>query len=130
MHYLLFYDYNNTPFLYHQIFGISLNRGKKFRNYWTKGFESEEDKATDEWWREHFLIDGFNESCKNIVDSYLKVVDDYMHAIRFCTTAKGNLPHLSYIFRKTYPLGTELNTVSCSVTGSLLFIEVHRKSKA
>ena len=49
-----------------------------------------------------------------------------MSAIRFRTTAKGNLPHLSYIFRKTEPLGTEFNTVACSVTGDLLFIEVQR----
>ena len=49
-----------------------------------------------------------------------------MSAIRFRTTAKGNLPHLSYIFRKPDPLGTEFKTVACSVTGALLFIEVQR----
>ena len=46
-----------------------------------------------------------------------------MSAIRFHTTAKGNLPHLSYIFRKPEPLGTEFKTVAYSVTGTLLFIE-------
>ena len=30
-----------------------------------------------------------------------------MSAIRFQTTAKGNLLHLSYIFRKPEPLGAE-----------------------
>ena len=40
--------------------------------------------------------------------------------------AKGNLPHLSYIFRKLEPLDTEFKTVACSVTGALLFIEFHR----
>ena len=49
-----------------------------------------------------------------------------MSAIRFWTTEKGNLPHLSYIFRKPEPLGTEFKTVYCSVTGALLFIEVQR----
>ena len=49
-----------------------------------------------------------------------------MSKIRFRTTAKGNLPHLSYIFRKPEPLDTEFKTVACSVTGALIFIEVHR----
>ena len=49
-----------------------------------------------------------------------------MSAIRFRTTAKGNLPHFSYIFRNPEPLGTEFKTVACSITGDLLFVEVHR----
>ena len=40
--------------------------------------------------------------------------------------AKGNLLHLSYIFRKPDPLGTEFKTVACSVTGALLFIKLQR----
>ena len=49
-----------------------------------------------------------------------------MSAIRFQTTAKGNLPHFSYIFRNPEPLGTEFKTVACYVTEALLFIEVQR----
>ena len=55
---------------------------------------------------------------------FLKVGDESIRAIWFRTMAKGNLPHLSYIFRKPEPLGTEFKTVACSVTGALLFIEV------
>ena len=77
---------------------------------------------TDEWWRAKHLFDGFNSASKNIAASFLKVGDEWMSAIRFWTTAKGNLPHLSYIFRKPEPLGTEFKTVACSVTGALLFI--------
>ena len=36
------------------------------------------------------LIDGFNDSCKNIAASYMKVRDESMSIIRFCTTQKGN----------------------------------------
>ena len=72
------------------------------------------------------LISGFNEACKNISDSYLKVGDEYMSANRFRTTAKGNLPHLSYIFCNLDPLGTESNTVACSVAGALILVEVQR----
>ena len=70
------------------------------------------------------LIGGFNEAFNNISVSSLKIRYESMSVIRFWTTAKGGLPHLSYIFRKPDPLGTELNTVACSVTGSMLFIEV------
>ena len=56
----------------------------------------------------------------------MKVVDESMSKIRFRTTEKGNLPHLSYIFRKPEPLSNEFKTVACSVTGALLFIEVQR----
>ena len=52
------------------------------------------------------LIHGFNMACNNISASFLKVGYDSMSAIRFRMTAKRNLPHLSYIFRKSYPLGT------------------------
>ena len=72
------------------------------------------------------FIDGFNTASKNIAASFLKVGDESMSAIRFLKTAKGNLPHLSYIFRKPEILGTEFKTVACSVTGELLFIEIQR----
>ena len=42
---------------------------------------------------EKFLIDGFNEACKNIDACSLKVGDESMSAIRFWTTEKGNLPY-------------------------------------
>ena len=81
---------------------------------------------TDEWWKAKLLFDGFNTTCKNIAVSFLKVGDESMSAIRFRTTAKGNLPHLSYILRKPEPLDTKFKTVAFSVTGDLLFIEVQR----
>ena len=72
------------------------------------------------------LIDGFNAACNNIDASFLNVGDESMSAIRFRTTEKGNLPHLSYIFCKAEQLGTELKTFECSVTGALVFIESQR----
>ena len=75
----------------------------------------------------HSVISGFNAAFKNIAVSSMNVRDESMSAIRFWTTAKGNLPHLSYIFRKPEPLGTEFKTVSCYVTGALLSLEVQRR---
>ena len=85
----------------------------------------EEDKATYEWRRSKLLINGFNTACTDITASYMQVGDESMSAIHFRTTAKGNLPHLYYIFRKLDPLGTELNKVACSVTEALLLIGLH-----
>ena len=72
------------------------------------------------------LIDSFNEACNNIYSSYMKVEDESMSAISFRTTAKGGLPHLSYIFRIPEPLGTYFNTVACYITVFLIFVEINR----
>ena len=64
------------------------------------------------WWRERLLIYGFNKAFSNIASSSLKVGDDSMSTIRFCTTSKRDLHHLSYIFHKPELLGTEFNTVA------------------
>ena len=81
---------------------------------------------TDECWRAKLLFVGFNTACKNIAASFLKMGDESMSAIRFRKTAKGNLLHVSYIFRKPEPLGAEFNAFACSITGVLLFIELQR----
>ena len=73
-----------------------------------------------------FFIDGFNETCKNMSTRSMNVRDDTMSKIGFLTTAIGDLPHLSYIFRKPEPLGTEFNTFEFSVTGDFLFVEAQR----
>ena len=97
---------------------------KGFRKYFPRGFDLEGYKEEDEWWRARLLIYGFNKACSNIAASYLKVGYESMSAIRFCTTSKGDLPHLSYIFRNPEPLGVEFNTVVFSVTGYLIFLDI------
>ena len=109
-----------------QICGISLTRVKKIRKYWPKVFDSEEEKDIDELCRSKLLINVFNEAYNIIATSYLKVGDESMRAILFWTMSKGNLPHLSYSSCKTEPLRVEFKTVACSITGSLLLVEVKR----
>ena len=55
----------------------------------------------------------------------MKVGYGPMSLIRFWAADKENLPHLSYILHKPEPLGTEFNTVDCSVTGAFIFIYIH-----
>ena len=52
-----------------------------------------------------------------------------MSAIIFWEMAKGNLPHLPYIYRKLEPLGVEFKAIACYVTGYLLFVEVNRRNQ-
>ena len=106
--------------MFHYISGISRTRGKDFKKYWPQGFGLKADKATEEWWRGKLLIYGFNAACNNIAASFMKVGDESMSEIRFWTTTKGNLPHLSYILHKPEPLWTEFKKVAFSVTGDLL----------
>ena len=60
----------------------------------------QKSKKYDEWWRARAFIYGFNEVCKNIAASYLKVGNESMSAIYFWNTEKGDLPNLSYILHK------------------------------
>ena len=99
---------------------------KGFQEVLAKGFESEEDKAKDEWWKKNLLTNFFNGAFNNISASYLKAGGESMSAIRFRMMTKGNLHFLSYIFLKLEPLGTELKTVACYVAGAFLFIELQR----
>ena len=91
---------------YFRICGISTTRGREFRKYRPRGFESEEEKKKYQWWRGKLFIHGFNKACKNISVSFMKVEYEYMSEIIFRTMEKGNFPHFSYIFRKPEPLGT------------------------
>ena len=68
------------------------------------------------------LTHGFNEACKNIAASYMKVGYEYISVIRFWTTEEGDLPHLSYIFRNMEPLGIEFKEVYFYGKGAFIFI--------
>ena len=70
------------------------------------------------------LTSGFNKAYNNIASSYLKVGNDSTGAIIFLTTAKGNLPHLSYILCKPKPLGKQFNTTACYITGAFIFVDI------
>ena len=71
-----------------------------------------ETKRQHEWCRVRLLIYGLNKECLNIASICLKVGDESISVIQFCTKSKGDLTHLSYIFLKTEPIGTELKMVA------------------
>ena len=71
---------------------------KEFRKYWAKRFELEEDKETDEWWRDRLSINGFNAAFKNIAVSSMNVRDESMSEIRFLDDGKRKLTSLVLYF--------------------------------
>ena len=100
--------------------------GRSLGGIGQRGFELEGYKKEDNWWKASLLIDGFNKACSDIASSFLKVGDESMSAILFRTTSEVTLPQFSYIFRKPEPLGTEFKTVTCSITGDLIFFEIQK----
>ena len=103
-----------------------MTRFKKFRTFWPCSFVDSLVKVTDNFWKIRGLIDRFNESRRQIDSGKEKIADESMSAIRFRTTPKGDLPHYSYIFRNLEPLGTEMNNVTCSRLGTMLYLEIQK----
>ena len=68
-------------------------------------------------------MDGFNDACKKIAASYLKVGDESMSDSHFQTTAKGDSHQLSHILRMSEPMDTEFNTEAFYFTWGLIFLE-------
>ena len=95
--YTTFFEYL-PKFLHLQVCGISLTRFKESRRFWPCYFFDPLVKVTDNFWKIRGLIDRFNESRRQIASGKEKTADEWMSAIRFCTTPKGDLPHYSYIF--------------------------------
>ena len=81
----------------------------------------------DPWWQVIGLTEKFNKSRRDHVHSANeKVGDETMSAHKPRTTAKGKLPHISFIKRKPEPLGTELKSIACSETKIMLGLEIQR----
>ena len=76
-----------------QVCGISLTRFKKFRIFWPCSFVDPLVKVTDKFWKIRGLIDGFNESLRQIASGVEKTADDSMSTIQVHTNPKGDLPH-------------------------------------
>ena len=61
-----------------------------------------------------------------VISSFVKVLDEIMSAFWQRTTKTGGLPNLTWLIRKLEPLGIEFKTVSCSITGVMMFMEIQR----
>ena len=89
-------------------------RSKEFRTCWPSYFVDISVKGTNNFWKFHGLIDGFNNFFRQIASGVEKMPDEFMSAILFLTTPKGDLLYYYYMFRKLRPLETEKKDVECS----------------
>ena len=65
------------------MYGIFNKRGIYSRKYFPTVFKSKYEKGSYECWRGGLLAYGLNGVCKEIYDSYMKVVNEFMSAIHF-----------------------------------------------
>ena len=103
-----------------------MTRFKEFRTFWPCSFVDPLVKGIDKFWKIRGIYGGFNESRRQISSGVRKTSDESMSAIRFCTTPKGDLPHYSYIFRKTEPLGTKMKNMEYSRLGTMLQLDIQK----
>ena len=68
----------------------------------------DKSNAEDPWHPIRLLLDGFNDNhSRTVASAVLITLDETMSPFQPRTTKTSLLPHLSYIFRKPKPLGTE-----------------------
>jgi Transposase IS4 len=109
---------------------MTRNRFREIRKWIPFLFADDKNKETDDWWQFSGAINLYNENrARRIISSTVKVLEESMSAFRPQTTKNGNLPHLSYIERKSENLGTEFKVVADSVLGCCLYLEIQKGSK-
>jgi hypothetical protein len=73
------------------------------------------------------MTDDFNKRRKKVISaSREKTADESMCLMRPRTTKLGDWPHISYVLRKSEPLGTEFKNTCCAITGALMTLEIQR----
>ena len=79
------------------------------------------------WWQ---IVEAFDDFTKNrqqtIASSNVITIDESMSAYAPQTEKTGNIPHLSYVFRKPKPLGTEAKDTLCTETECILALSLCR----
>ena len=87
-------------------------------------------KDLDNFWKVWGLVDGFNESRRQISSGVVKTAGGPMSAIRFCNNPKVDLLHYSYIFRYPEPFGKWIKNVACSRLGTMLQLDIQKVKEA
>ena len=107
-----------------------MTRFKKFRIFWPCSFVDPSEKVTDSFWKVRGLIDRFNKLRRQTDSGVKKTADESMNPIQFCITPNEYLPHYSYIFRKTKPLGKDMKNVAGSSLGKMLHLDNQKGKEA
>lgn len=110
--------------------GMALTLFSQIWKFFLEGLKNPNCDEDDPWHPIQHFVDEFNANRpRTIAASIYKTMDESMSTYRPQKTKTGNLPHLSYIFRKPEPLGTEFKSVACAKTKIMLRLEI-QKGKA
>ena len=107
--------------------GISKNRFKAIRNALAFGPSDDASFDLDGWCFIQPMVDAFNEHMNDIFcPGWLLTLDESMSAYRGKQGQRDRkkCPNLSWVPRKPEPLGAELKTAGCALSGMIIRIEV------
>lgn len=90
----------------------------------------DEINEDDPWYPISSLVAAFNDNRRRLVASAILIVlDESMSNFQPRTTKTSLMPHLSFIFRKPKPLGTEYKTAADPETGLMTYLEIQKGAK-
>ena len=97
----------------------------------TAAFRDDELKGTDAWYQIRPGVDEFNANrLRTVCMSEVIVPDESMSPFRPRTTATGGLDHISFVDRKSKPVGTEFKCVCDGRSGVMLYLEIQKGAAA
>lgn len=103
---------------------MGINKFKQIKRHCSVAFSSGSE-ATDPYAPIRGGVNGYNENrARTIILRRALTADETMSAFKPRTSKTGGLPHLSFIKRKPKPLGTELKTLCCGISGVILRLEI------
>jgi len=106
---------------------MSKNRWKAVRSALAFGPSDDASFDRDEWCFIDPMVTAFNEQMADVVNpGWLLCVDETMSAWRGKQGKRDSkkCPKLSWVPRKPEPLGTELKTAGCALSGMIITIEI------
>lgn len=107
--------------------GMSKNRWKAIRSALAFGPSDDASFDRDEWCFVDPMVTAFNEQMADVVNpGWLLCVDETMSAWRGKQGKRDSkkCPKLSWVPRKPEPLGTELKTAGCALSGMIITVEI------
>ena len=105
---------------------ISPHRFKEIKEMLHYAFFDKVDE-NDPWYPLNSLVEAFNDNRRRwLVASLVIVLDESMSSFQPRTTKTSLLPHLSFIFRKPKPLGTEYKVAADGDSRLIGYLEIQK----
>lgn len=113
-------------------FGMTLDRWMKLRSAMRFGPDDTPDFESNLWCFVEKMVTDFNEHMAAVfTPGWLLSMDESMSAWRGKQGEKNisKIPNMSWVPRKPEPMGAELKTTACALSGMLIFVEICKGKK-